>query len=703
MANKIQLRRDTYANWEAVNPVLGDGEPGFVIDTNQVKYGDGSTSWNDLGWGSTGLNPNSVAIGDGAGNLNQNTWATAVGPFAGVDTQGGDAVAVGEGAGYYHQGVGAVAVGGDAGGGGAGNNNQGEYAVAIGASAGGNNQGANAIAIGEGAGYNYQTTGSIAISAAGVLGTGNAGLYINPIRNDITSTNLALFYDADTKEITYNTASQPNALVNGTHSVTLDADGALTGDGANGNFYIDTITSTGTTSTWVFGVSGGLTFPDATIQTTAYTGQGGATTNAVSVLDDNLSGVITYDASTGTTWIHAYPTSNFTANFVNLPVVNNSIIECKIIVTQGSTTGIPNILQVEGSPVAVKWNGGTPEGYSQNTDELTIKLVRTNSTWTSVLGNLATYGNLPPRVNTTGPLGRFLVMGQNNFYTSIDGVSWSQCNSNGTQQGNQNVTADLSTGRIWTAGDASGYSGSNTVYYTANLFGSAWAESGTLPSAERWDGIVAHGDNVVVWHNSFPATVYASTDTGVTWNLAVTNSGTFYQPQIAWEDTTNQFIAVGSNASFTSTDGVSWIKNGDIGAGGYSGQIASGGGKLVAAGGSGVVYSLDHGATWNDATNTNPWGDLRGVAYGNGMWVAAAYDMSLTYGITSSADGITWTNQPIFTSDRLWDLEFGNGTFIARGVNGGTYVSTTGLEGSWTTATHIGSYGEKLIFVPNWA
>ena len=126
-----------------------------------------------------------------------------------------------------------------------------------------------AIAIGEGAGYNYQTTGSIAISAAGVLATGNAGLYIDPIRNDITSTSIGLFYDADTKEITYNTVITPvpNALVNGSHSVTLDSDGALTGDGANGNFYIDTITSTGTTSTWVFGVSGALTLPDGT---TAY-------------------------------------------------------------------------------------------------------------------------------------------------------------------------------------------------------------------------------------------------------------------------------------------------------------------------------------------------------------------------------------------------------------------------------------------------
>ena len=88
-------------------------------------------------------------------------------------------------------------------------------------------------------------------------------MYIDPIRNDITSTSIGLFYDADTKEITYITVITPvpNALINGSHSVTLDSDGALTGDGANGNFYIDTITSTGTTSTWVFDVSGTTTLP----------------------------------------------------------------------------------------------------------------------------------------------------------------------------------------------------------------------------------------------------------------------------------------------------------------------------------------------------------------------------------------------------------------------------------------------------------
>lgn len=57
----IQLRRDIKVNWETVNPVLRVGEPGFEIDTNILKIGDGGTAWNDL--------PGIVAGGGGATNL----------------------------------------------------------------------------------------------------------------------------------------------------------------------------------------------------------------------------------------------------------------------------------------------------------------------------------------------------------------------------------------------------------------------------------------------------------------------------------------------------------------------------------------------------------------------------------------------------------------------------------------------------------
>lgn len=48
MVNKIQLRRDTAANWTAANPILSAGEPGLETDTNQRKVGDGTATWVNL-------------------------------------------------------------------------------------------------------------------------------------------------------------------------------------------------------------------------------------------------------------------------------------------------------------------------------------------------------------------------------------------------------------------------------------------------------------------------------------------------------------------------------------------------------------------------------------------------------------------------------------------------------------------------------
>ena len=44
----FQLRRGYEAAWKKNNPVLASGEPGFVIDKNALKIGDGVTAWIDL-------------------------------------------------------------------------------------------------------------------------------------------------------------------------------------------------------------------------------------------------------------------------------------------------------------------------------------------------------------------------------------------------------------------------------------------------------------------------------------------------------------------------------------------------------------------------------------------------------------------------------------------------------------------------------
>ena len=45
MAIRIQLRRDTAANWTSNNPTLREGEVGIETDTLKMKVGNGSSTW----------------------------------------------------------------------------------------------------------------------------------------------------------------------------------------------------------------------------------------------------------------------------------------------------------------------------------------------------------------------------------------------------------------------------------------------------------------------------------------------------------------------------------------------------------------------------------------------------------------------------------------------------------------------------------
>ena len=48
MIARIQVRRDTYANWYANNPTLANGEIGYDETTEKFKVGDNNTAWRDL-------------------------------------------------------------------------------------------------------------------------------------------------------------------------------------------------------------------------------------------------------------------------------------------------------------------------------------------------------------------------------------------------------------------------------------------------------------------------------------------------------------------------------------------------------------------------------------------------------------------------------------------------------------------------------
>jgi lysophospholipase L1-like esterase len=63
MAQRIQLRRGTAAEWTAANPVLAVGEPGVERDTGRLKLGDGVTAWATLPYASQGAKGDQGAPG----------------------------------------------------------------------------------------------------------------------------------------------------------------------------------------------------------------------------------------------------------------------------------------------------------------------------------------------------------------------------------------------------------------------------------------------------------------------------------------------------------------------------------------------------------------------------------------------------------------------------------------------------------------
>ena len=168
---------------------IGSGAGGPIQGTDGVAIGT------NAGYSQQ---PNSVAVGYGAGNTGQGTNCVSIGRSAGGLDQG-----------YY-----AVAIGNIA-----GKTSQGQYSIAIGDGAGSNTQGEYAIAIGKRAGQSNQHDNTIILNATTNTSLNSAGtdrFYVAPIRADNTQT-LALAYNATTKEIVTSTgvggiSSLPNGL-----------------------------------------------------------------------------------------------------------------------------------------------------------------------------------------------------------------------------------------------------------------------------------------------------------------------------------------------------------------------------------------------------------------------------------------------------------------------------------------------------------
>ena len=94
VADRIQIRRDTAANWTSASPTLANGELGLETDTGRLKVGDGSTIWTSLSYytlGTTGAAMYSDATANFTGTLQQGGSNVVVDSDIGSTVQAHDA------------------------------------------------------------------------------------------------------------------------------------------------------------------------------------------------------------------------------------------------------------------------------------------------------------------------------------------------------------------------------------------------------------------------------------------------------------------------------------------------------------------------------------------------------------------------------------------------------------------------------------
>ena len=102
----------------------------------------------------------------------------------------------------------------------------------------------------------------------------------------------------------------------------------------------------------------------------------------------NVTSSTTFDFSYGSIWYVDSINTDFTANFINVPVTNNRVITTKIIIPQSATAYIPTSVEIDGVTQSIKWLSGTAFGTPNNLDIVVFTFLRTSSSWSQIFGQI---------------------------------------------------------------------------------------------------------------------------------------------------------------------------------------------------------------------------------------------------------------------------------------------------------------------------
>lgn len=183
----------------------------------------------------------------------------------------------------------------------------------------------------------------------------------------------------------------------------------------------------------------------------------------------------------------------------------------------------------------------------------------------------------------------------------------------------------------------------------------------------------------------------ATSPDGVTWTARVSGFGASAVSGGTYGN--GVFVIVGEGGKIsTSSDGVNWtLRTNGFGTNTIS-DVSFGAGVFIAVGQTGVYGYSSDGVTW---AMSQPYGvaggDLKGVSYGNGTFVAIYADVDKTFALRTK-DGLGALQQtvPFRGTAGAYRVRFARGMFFVTGI-GGLLTSTDGVV--WDLQPIVGSFG----------
>jgi hypothetical protein len=148
----------------------------------------------------------------------------------------------------------------------------------------------------------------------------------------------------------------------------------------------------------------------------------------------------------------------------------------------------------------------------------------------------------------------------------------------------------------------------------------------------------------------------------------------------------NTYVAGGNTRIAYSSNGTTWTDSTGI-SGSWIIYGITYGTQFIAVGydsNGGVIFNSSNGTSWSNVSTTNfGTNRIRDVAYGGGTYVAVGSSGKIAY----STDGTTWTpvTDSTFGSSTIYGITYGGGKFVAVGNDGKMAYSTNGT--TWTAVT----------------